>query len=248
MSVFALGVVGAAVELTELAGTMYQGAAAAGALAGGNGFVFLLTGAVDVAQMLAIGLFARLQLGCLDGIANGVNLRPGEAFVLELIDDFLELVPVDHARFLLLDLNVSLPGKRHDGHYRKWLKLFQDASQGTDMASILQDGIVELILVTVDVLCPVLGVLPAVNPTVVVLGFYDENAIDRHHQMVNLRTPFGRRNCHVVQHPVLVLRQMVQLPSNDLLPDLALRWDEPSEQEEEADDCDGREYGPDGFH
>lgn len=60
MGIFTFGVVGAAVELAELACSKDQGAAAAGASAGGNGFVFLLTSSVDVTQMLTVGLFARL--------------------------------------------------------------------------------------------------------------------------------------------------------------------------------------------
>ena len=45
------------------------------------------------------------------------------------------------------------------------------------MAGILQDGVVELVLVAVDVLRPVFGVLTTINPAVAVLGLDDEDAI-----------------------------------------------------------------------
>lgn len=169
-------------------------------------------------------------------------MRPGKTFVLELIDNLPKLAPVDNARFFHLDFDIGLAGESHDGHNRKRLKLFQDASQGTDMTGILKDRIIELILVTVDVLRPVLGVLPAVNPAIVVLGLDDEDAIYRHDKVVYLRTTFWCRYRHIVQHPVLVFRQMVQLPGDDLFSNLALRRDEPSEQGEEPNDKDDSDY------
>ena len=100
------------------------------------------------------------------------------------------------------------------------------------MAGILQDRVVELVFVAVDVLCPVLGVLSAVNPAVVVFGLDDEDAIYRYDQMVYLGTAFGCRNRHIVQHPILVFRQVIQFTRNYFLSDLTLRWNQPPEQEE----------------
>ena len=77
------------------------------------------------------------------------------------------------------------------------------------MAGILQDRIIESVFVAVDVLRPVFGVLTAVNPAVVVLGLDDEDAINRHDQVIYLRTAFGCWYRHIVQHPVLVLRQVI---------------------------------------
>ena len=74
MRVFALRVVGAAVELAKFAGTGDQGTAASGTPASCNCIVFLLPGATDVLQMLLIGLLARLQLRRLDGIAYLIEI------------------------------------------------------------------------------------------------------------------------------------------------------------------------------
>ena len=61
--------------------------------------------------------------------------------------------------------------------YRQRLIILQDTSQRSDVAGILQDGVVELVLVAVDVLRPVFGVLTTINPAVAVLGLDDEDAI-----------------------------------------------------------------------
>lgn len=60
--------------------------------------------------------------------------------------------------------------------------------------------------------------------------------------MINLRTPFWRWYSHIIQNPVLILRQAVELPSHDLLTYLAFRWNKPSEQEEEAKDDQNSKY------
>lgn len=127
--------------------------------------------------MLLIGLFAWLQLRRLDGIAYLIDMGPGEAFFLELIDNPAYLAPVDHAGLFDLDFYIGLARECDDGQYWQRLVVLQDTSQRSDVASILQDGVVELVLVAVDVLRPVFGVLTTINPAVVVLGLDDEYAI-----------------------------------------------------------------------
>ena len=248
MRVFALRVVGAAVELAIFARAQDQSAAAAGAAAGGDGVILLLAGAADVLQVLFVGFPARLNLGGLNGIADGVDLGPGEAFFLELAYDLPDLAPVNHTGLLHLDLDIGLAGECHDGHNGQRLEILQYPPQRPDMASVLQNGIVELVFVAVDVLRPVFGMLAAVNPTVVVLGLDDKDAVNGHHKVVNLGTTLRRWNGNVVEHPVLVLRQVVQLPGHHLLSHLSLRRNQPPEQEEEPDDCNDSEYEGDRFH
>lgn len=151
-----------------------------------------------------------------------------------MMDDLAYLAPVDNAGFFDLDfyIGIGLAGEGDDGQYRHRLVILQDTPQRTDVAGILQDRVVELIFVAVDVLRPVFGVLTAVNPAVVVLGLDDENAINRHDQVVYLRTAFGCRYRHIVQHSVLVFRQVVQFPRNYFFSDLPLRRNQPPEQEE----------------
>lgn len=127
--------------------------------------------------MLLIGLFAWLQLRRLDGIAYLIDMGPGEAFFLELIDNPAYLAPVDHAGLFDLDFYIGLARECDDGQYWQRLVVLQDTSQRSDVASILQDRVVELVLVAVDVLRPVFGVLTTINPAVVVLGLDDEYAI-----------------------------------------------------------------------
>ena len=127
--------------------------------------------------MLLIGLLARLHLRRLDGIAYLINLGPGEPLLLELIYDLAYLAPVDNAGFFDLDFYIGLAGEGDDRQYLQRLIILQDTSQRTDVAGILQDRVVELVFVTVDVLRPVFGVLTTINPAVVVLGLYDEDAI-----------------------------------------------------------------------
>lgn len=68
-----------------------SGCRRSGAAAGGNGFIILLTSTADVLQVLFVGFPARLNLGGLDGIANGVGLGPGEAIFLELSNNLPDL-------------------------------------------------------------------------------------------------------------------------------------------------------------
>ena len=198
--------------------------------------------------MLLIGLLARLQLRRLDGIAYLIDLGPGEPFLLELIDNLAYLAPIYHAGLFYLDLYIGFAGKGDDGQYWQRLIILQDTSQRTDVAGILQDRVVELVFVTVDVLRPVLGVLTAVNPAVVVLGLDDEDAIYRHDQVVYLGTAFWCRYRHIIQHPVLVFRQVIQFPRDYFLSDLTLRRNQPSEQEEKPDDYNDSDYEGGGFH
>ena len=177
MGVFAIRIIGAAVELSIFSGTEYQSAAAAWASARCNGVVFLLFGATDVFKMLFVGLLTRLQLSRLDSIAYLINLGPGEPLLLELIYDLAYLAPVDNAGFFDLDFYIGLAGEGDDRQYWQRLIILQDTSQRTDVAGILQDRVVELVFVTVDVLRPVFGVFTTINPAVVVLGLDDEDAI-----------------------------------------------------------------------
>ena len=184
----------------------------------------------------------------MDGIAYLIDLGPGEPFLLELIDNLAYLAPIDHAGLFYLDLYIGLAGEGDDGQYWQRLIMLQDTSQRSDVAGILQDRVVELVFVAVDVLRPVLGVLTAVNPAVVVLGLDDEDAIYRHDQVVYLGTAFGCRYRHIVQYPVLVFRQVVQFPRNYFLSDLSLRRNQPSEQEEKPDDYNDSDYEGGSLH
>lgn len=118
MGVFAIRIIGAAVELSIFSGTEYQSAAAAWASARFNGIVFLLFGATDVFKMLFVGLLTRLQLSRLDSIAYLIDLGPGASLLLELIDNLAYLAPVHHARFLNLHLYIGLTGEGNNRQYR----------------------------------------------------------------------------------------------------------------------------------
>ena len=54
------------------------------------------------------------------------------------------------------------------------------------MTLILPERIPELVLVTIDVLCPILAVFSAIYPPFVILRFNYKDAIDGDDHMVNL--------------------------------------------------------------
>lgn len=106
------------------------------------------------------------------------------------------------------------------------------------MATVLQDGIVELIFLAVDILNPVLGIFPAVYPSVVVLGLNDKDAVNRHNKVVNLGAPLGCWDGHIVEYPVLIFRQVIQLPCNDFFSDLSPGGNRPAEQDYQSNEKD----------
>lgn len=97
--------------------------------------------------------------------------------MLTLIDNLAYLAPIDHAGLFYLDLYIGLAGEGDEGQYWQRIIILQATSQRSGVAGILQDRVVELVFVAVDALRPVLCVLTAVNPDVVVIGHDDENAI-----------------------------------------------------------------------
>lgn len=128
--------------------------------------------------MLLIGFPARFYLSCLYGITYSVDLGPSEALLIKLVDDLSDLTPIDHAGFLHFDFYIGFAGESNYGKDWQRLIILENPSQCTDVTGVLQDGVVELVLIAVDVLCPVFCIFSAIYPAVVVLGFDDKNAID----------------------------------------------------------------------
>ena len=86
------------------------------------------------------------------------------------------------------------------------------------------------------------GMFSAIYPAVVILGFNDEDAIDRNDQMVNLWTAFRRRYRYIVEYLVLVFREMVKFSRNYFFSDLSFGRNQTSEQKEQPDDNDYSNY------
>ena len=99
--------------------------------------------------------------------------------MLTLIDNLAYLAPIDHAGLFYLDLYIGLAGEGDEGQYWQRIIILQATSQRSGVAGILQDrvGICCCRCSASSALRPVLCVLTAVNPDVVVIGHDDENAI-----------------------------------------------------------------------
>ena len=57
------------------------------------------------------------------------------------------------------------------------MEVRQNAIECSDMTLILFYGVVQLVFVAIDVLCPIFIIGATVYPTLIVLGFNDEDAI-----------------------------------------------------------------------
>ena len=57
---------------------------------------------------------------------------------------------------------------------------------GFNVTIVLMYWIPKLILVSIDVLRPVITIFSSVNPTLVCLGLYDEDTVNRHDNVINL--------------------------------------------------------------
>lgn len=85
----------------------------------------------------------------------------------------------------------------------------QDILYRFDVSEVLVYRVAQLIFSTIYVLCPAFAVLAAVDPSFVVLGFNDKDAIDRYDYMVNLCRISVMLNKQVVDDFILVLRKFL---------------------------------------
>ena len=131
-----------------------------------------------VAYVLAVGFAAGLEPVALDAVPDCENLFPGQPLAVIAADDVGYLSPVDYVALLCRDFQVCFFGECNDGDVGQGLEVFQHSAQCAYMPGILECGVVELVLVAVDVLGPVFGALAAVDPSGVVLGLEDEQSED----------------------------------------------------------------------
>ena len=98
------------------------------------------------------------------------------------------------------------------------------------MTRILPNRIVELILIAINILCPILAILPAIDISLVILGLNNEYPVLRNNNMVDLRTTIRRRKDDVIDDPVIILRQTPQDSGNILLTNLPFELIDPAEE------------------
>ena len=131
-----------------------------------------------VAYVLAVGFAAGLEPVALDAVPDCEDLFPGQPLAVITADDVGYLTPVDYVALLRGDFEVCFFGECYYGDVGQGLEVFQYPLQGAHVPGILEYGVVELVLVAVDVLRPVFGVFVAVDPSGVVLGLEDEQSED----------------------------------------------------------------------
>lgn len=175
----------------------------------------------DVADVLAVGCAAWLEPVALDAVPDCEDLFPGQPLAVITADDVGYLSPVDYVALLRVDFEVCFFGECYYGDVGQGLKVFQYSAQCAYMPGILECGVVEFVLVAVDVLGPVFSALAAVDPSGVVLGLEDEDSEDLDYQVVDLVAAAGRGDCDVVQNDVFIPGQPAQHPGYYFLADLA---------------------------
>ena len=74
-----------------------------------------------------------------------------------------------------------------------------------NVSLILPEWISKLVFMTIDILRPILAVLSAINPSLVVFCLYYEDPIDRNNHMVNLGAMTSRLKQQVINNPILFL-------------------------------------------
>lgn len=96
-------------------------------------------------------------------------------------------MPVHH-RQGLINLEIRLVGKGHYIVYGDKSWIIKQLRNGLDMPFILPQWIPQFIFVAVDILGPILAVLPTIDPTPIVFGLNNEYPIDRNDHMIYLCT------------------------------------------------------------
>jgi len=120
----------------------------------------------------------------------------------------------------------------------------EEFPDGGYMTSVLPQGITEMILLPVELLCPVLTVLPTVDLPLVVLCLDDEHPVSRHDHVVYLGAVSAALEEKVVDDEVLILRKPRKKDPHHLLTALPLGYLEDDDKREEADDKnDSKETG-----
>ena len=130
---------------------------------------------------------------------------------------------------LNIHLDVGGTGERYNGYNIQWLKIGQHSPQSSDMTFILEYWIVELVFLSINVLRPILTMLAAINPTVVILCLNHKDSVYGHNYVVYLRGAVWSRENDIIYDYVFVSWQPIKFIGDLSLANLSFGWSQYSD-------------------